>query len=378
MRKTSHSTARPGFTLVELMVVIGIITLLAAVLVVAIGRAGVKAREDATASLIKKVSGQVQERLEALDRLKSQPQWASDAQIYSQALGISANQTSILLLKNRMKLYFPQSFAEYAAIVDYSANFDPSNYQGALRDFKLFLDPQVSSTNTQSAADFLNNTWLPAHMPPISVTPHNPETESSAVLYYILTQGKSLGIPTMNPGDFKSTEIADTDKDGLQEFIDAWGRPLRFYRWPTRLIRCGEDINGNSALDTGEDRDGDSTLDAPGVGSPVIRVFASVLIKGLPAAAPPDPLANDQDDPTLLLGSLPNSMYSESLYHTPQTYHNFLIVSSGPDGQKQANPNAAFGLYGPTETATFGYLAQPILTTAGFDAITDNITNRNR
>src|SRR5262249_17242527 len=32
--------------------------------------------------------------------------------------------------------------------------------------------------------------------------------------------------------DFRDTEVKDTDGDGLMEFIDAWGEPLQFYRWP--------------------------------------------------------------------------------------------------------------------------------------------------
>ena len=36
--------------------------------------------------------------------------------------------------------------------------------------------------------------------------------------------------------EFTAQEVADTDDDGLLEFVDAWGEPLRFYRWPTRMI----------------------------------------------------------------------------------------------------------------------------------------------
>ncbi len=32
--------------------------------------------------------------------------------------------------------------------------------------------------------------------------------------------------------DFTSKEVQDTDGDGLMEFVDAWGEPLQFYRWP--------------------------------------------------------------------------------------------------------------------------------------------------
>ena len=32
--------------------------------------------------------------------------------------------------------------------------------------------------------------------------------------------------------DFTDREVRDTDGDGLPEFVDAWGEPLQFYRWP--------------------------------------------------------------------------------------------------------------------------------------------------
>ena len=30
---------------------------------------------------------------------------------------------------------------------------------------------------------------------------------------------------------FHGSEVADTDGDGLLEFVDAWGRPIQFLRW---------------------------------------------------------------------------------------------------------------------------------------------------
>ena len=32
--------------------------------------------------------------------------------------------------------------------------------------------------------------------------------------------------------DFTDREVKDTDGDGLPEFVDAWGQPLQFFRWP--------------------------------------------------------------------------------------------------------------------------------------------------
>ena len=33
--------------------------------------------------------------------------------------------------------------------------------------------------------------------------------------------------------EFTDKEVQDTDNDGLPEFVDAWGQPLQFFRWPT-------------------------------------------------------------------------------------------------------------------------------------------------
>src|SRR5690606_20791087 len=59
---------------------------------------------------------------------------------------------------------------------------------------------------------------------------HDPSTESSECLYLILTE-PSLGNSIV--ADIDRRFIRDSDSDGLPEFVDAWGKPLRFIRWPT-------------------------------------------------------------------------------------------------------------------------------------------------
>ena len=54
------------------------------------------------------------------------------------------------------------------------------------------------------------------------------ETESSELLYFMLTKMQVFGVPPVGESEFGTSEVRDTDGDGLLEFIDAWGRPLRF------------------------------------------------------------------------------------------------------------------------------------------------------
>lgn len=361
MKTTRPSPRTAGFTLVEVLVVIGLISLLMGILAVSMGRAGVRAREEATRALIRKVSNQVQERLEALDRLRSRQQFKDQADSFFSAsnvnpavrynsfdvtvLPVNDSTKPILWHKLLVKYYFPQSFAELK-VVERDLVFYPISAQFGQQYPKLIAGFNASN--------------------------HQPETESSELLYFALTHMQVLGIPTVDPGEYKASEVQDTDNDGLMEFVDAWGKPLRFYRWPTRLYTT-------------------ATYDTQ-VGRPIIdrNLGATILQSTLPRSATPDPLARDQDDPTYVLWPAvpPAAAFTtafEQSFHTTSTYHTFMIVSSGPDGRVSSG-NESFGLYPPTDqyidgaTVTrnagtnYGFLAAPV--PSGLNAMSDNIVLR--
>lgn len=72
---------------------------------------------------------------------------------------------------------------------------------------------------------------------------------ASAELLYLLV----MSMPGADVA-FASSEIGDTDGNGLKEFLDGWGQPIYFIRWP------GQYYNGNngviSQLQTMEAKDG--------------------------------------------------------------------------------------------------------------------------
>jgi type II secretory pathway pseudopilin PulG len=61
---------------------------------------------------------------------------------------------------------------------------------------------------------------------------HDHKTARSEVLYAILVEGSGPFGSIFSRDDFTDKEVQDTDGDGLPEFVDAWGQPLQFYRWP--------------------------------------------------------------------------------------------------------------------------------------------------
>ena len=79
--------------------------------------------------------------------------------------------------------------------------------------------------------------------PPASLANHTHKTARSEMLYAILVEGLGPLGSAFSRDDFTAKEVQDTDGDGLPEFVDAWGEPLQFYRWP--IYYGGPQPNGN-------------------------------------------------------------------------------------------------------------------------------------
>lgn len=61
---------------------------------------------------------------------------------------------------------------------------------------------------------------------------HTHKTARAEVLYALLVNGLSPLGSAFSSEDFTSREVQDTDGDGMPEFVDAWGEPIQFFRWP--------------------------------------------------------------------------------------------------------------------------------------------------
>jgi prepilin-type N-terminal cleavage/methylation domain-containing protein len=61
---------------------------------------------------------------------------------------------------------------------------------------------------------------------------HQHVTARAETLYAVLVAGTGPLGSVFSPDDFTTNEVRDTDGDGMPEFVDAWGQPLQFFRWP--------------------------------------------------------------------------------------------------------------------------------------------------
>jgi prepilin-type N-terminal cleavage/methylation domain-containing protein len=61
---------------------------------------------------------------------------------------------------------------------------------------------------------------------------HKHNTARSEMLFALLVEGNGPLGSVFNRDEFTDKEVQDTDGDGLPEFVDAWGQPIQFFRWP--------------------------------------------------------------------------------------------------------------------------------------------------
>ncbi len=111
--------------------------------------------------------------------------------------------------------------------------YTPLGYDGVDNDNNGFVDDYAEGTanpsgasgsqgqNPQAVANI--NTFLQNH---------RHKTARSEMLYALLVNGKGPLGSTFSREDFTGNEVKDTDNDGVPEFVDGWGEPLQFFRWP--------------------------------------------------------------------------------------------------------------------------------------------------
>jgi prepilin-type N-terminal cleavage/methylation domain-containing protein len=432
---TKVASMATGFTMIEILIVLTIVSILAAALGVTINNMMTSAREAQTTATLRKVDGLLVERQQGLQRafesrdfiryvdttheklIKGDP-----TNNVPQLYGLSQNAVEAVARKDFARQFFPQRFVEMLDIRD-PGLVSPTNPRGLTPDANSDGVPDGDGAPDRIQFDDVYGedatlvTWTGG--PVQSPTNHDPRTESSELLYFALTRMEVLGTPLTAVDDFSTREVADTDNDGLPEFIDGWGNPLRYYRWPTRLFKpyglFGADgVPGDLGDDTdsppGADFDDLYEIGWPGTDDVVIptnvRNFARAYIAGLPRApvlsgglpipGDYDQLNIDPDDsfgillhtaqPLAAQGINMLNSISESRYHTLDTYHRPLVVSTGADGilgLYEPNHNEDLNFNGILDSGEdvngngfldIGFLGQPINEDASFD----DLTNHNR
>ena len=99
----------------------------------------------------------------------------------------------------------------------------PQGYDGVDNNGNGLIDEMAEGAPNGSA----NLTTVQANL-----TNHKHITARAEMLYAILVEGRGPLGAVFNRDEFTDKEVQDTDGDGLPEFVDGWGNPLQFFRWP--------------------------------------------------------------------------------------------------------------------------------------------------
>ncbi len=234
---TRNQTSRFGMTLVELLVAMAIIATLAGIIYGTLAGAGETAREARTKQLITRLHTLLTDRYESYRDRRIDAAYDGTGQV------LAAQRLHVL--RTTMQMELPDRWSDIIndTVVSVppsavgNAGFNPDNENQSI-SYKI---PLQNINNDTPAINFviprtaLNRLYLRKYAQLDVDTSVQEErdnlllNESAECLYLIIMNATGDG---ETRGMFKETDVADTDGDGAPEFIDGWGNPIRFIRWP--------------------------------------------------------------------------------------------------------------------------------------------------
>lgn len=210
---------RAGFTLIEILVVVGIIAILASLTAAGIFQVIEGQRQANTETTMRMVAKLLQSHVKAV--LEKANKESIPQNVIAMA-GNDPRRARVIWKKLRLKQEFPMSFLEAS---------DPNLYYGAPPPPP---PPPLPSPSALTPADLPSLykkalATLPATGNFNSST--KPFQESAACLLLALKQSRG-GATALSPDELGSGAI-DVNGDGLKEIVDGWGNPMAFFRFPT-------------------------------------------------------------------------------------------------------------------------------------------------
>jgi prepilin-type N-terminal cleavage/methylation domain-containing protein len=216
--------ARWGFTLVELMVVIVIISILSSLMLAGLAVAQRRSKADKTRSTIRKLHEIIVPQYENLLRRR-----------VPLPTGLMTGGAMALERLNRIRaitLYeMPDSWDDIAitgtASTLATGTIPLYAWTGVTRSYGADRQARVLTLSTS-------------------------QNRSAECLFAIVSRGQ-LEPDVME--QFRRDEFGDADKDNAPEFVDGWGRPISFMRWPTgfvapnSMIQVDDPVNRHDPFD---------------------------------------------------------------------------------------------------------------------------------
>jgi type II secretory pathway pseudopilin PulG len=178
MKTTSH---RRAFSLVELLVVVTLIVMLLAMMATALNSARASGAKQKTRASIMMLDSIIQQHYRATESMR-----------------VPEGEDRGVAIRKQVTADMPDSWAEITYIKDHPADFAAARHRG----YGATLNA-LSPSSTVADAE---------------------------CLFMIIMQGGLADC--LDCSGLGSIPVGDTDNDGAQEFLDAWGEPIRYVLWP--------------------------------------------------------------------------------------------------------------------------------------------------
>jgi prepilin-type N-terminal cleavage/methylation domain-containing protein len=238
-RPASFTARSAAFTLVELMVSLVILSILMSLALGGIMGARARARIAKTESTIRKISEIILPYYETYETRR--PLLPGNAATLTDRKALA--ELRRIALRRLMTMELPERTS------DIKSMFDPAT----------FALPGQSSVPAPFAANYAGTTYPLTEMapianryraimidvPPDTVAARLDSIQSSDLLHMIVTRGV-VADPEVT-AHFRADEQADTNGNGMPEFVDGWGKPIMFKRWPIGFNSPLQPIDGSLA-----------------------------------------------------------------------------------------------------------------------------------
>jgi len=192
----------PGFTLVEMLVTVTIIGILAAIGMAAMAVSRSAAREAATKATIAKLHNIIMAKYESY-RTRRVPISTTGM------TPLAAATARLFALRDLMRMEMPERVTDI---------------------FNLDSDGNLASVRAPVAAGLTCPTLFASYAAR-AVSPwasSDGRTQSQAECLYMIA---SMACGTDAMRHFGANEVGDSNANGIPEFLDGWGHPIRFLRW---------------------------------------------------------------------------------------------------------------------------------------------------
>lgn len=241
---------RPSFTLVELLIVVAIIGIMIGMVMYTLAGAQRDALNAKTQATIRKLNDIVLYRWEQF-RYRAvrtnipdaflEPYASPDGQMQLPISPREGARIRMMILRDTMRMELPDRYSDIL--------YTPSIYKVAV--YTADNVPPYSDTSNDRLLSPLPSREVPgpynnfrrkmvsggAIGTPYGGTVRSlgtliptPINQSAELLYEIVATSNYNG--TNGLEFFRPSEIGDVDNDGFPEFLDGWGRPIRWLRWP--------------------------------------------------------------------------------------------------------------------------------------------------